>query len=104
MLSVFRNRDDVDLAFAKTKPRFDCLDDSWTVFLTDRDAILNHLYARTEASNFGSTSTRTTWLSIQTRRYPCCWRKSKNARGAVFGGTATQNVMRTFFPAQSCSI
>src|SRR5437667_4186250 len=52
MLSVFRNRDDVDLAFAKTKPRFDCLDDSWTVFLTDRDAILNHLYARTEASNF----------------------------------------------------
>src|SRR5436190_548461 len=52
MLSVFRNRDDVDLAFAKTKPRFDCLDDSWTVFLTDRDAILNHLYARTEAVNF----------------------------------------------------
>src|SRR5437870_9376714 len=46
------HRNYIHLAFAKTKRRFDCLDDSCTVFLTDRDAILNHLYARTEASNF----------------------------------------------------
>ena len=46
------------LPFAKTQRRFDCLDDSYAVFLTDRDAILDHLYARTEAFNF--------WIDIHT--------------------------------------
>jgi hypothetical protein len=51
-LGVFWKRNNVDLPFAKTQRRFDCLSDSCAVFLTDRDAILNHLHLGTEAFNF----------------------------------------------------
>ncbi len=65
---VYLNRNYVYLAFAETQRGFDCLDQSRAILSTDRDAILNDLHARTEAFNFWSASTRTIWLSIQTRR------------------------------------
>ena len=82
--------------FAKAQRGLNRLDQSRAIFLSDRDAILNDLHTRAESFRFLDSGRPRARLSpsIQTRKYPCCWRKSKNFRGSVPEGTATQNVIR----------
>ena len=47
-----RNRNDIDFVFTKTQSCFDCFHESGTIFVADRDPILNHLHACAETLDF----------------------------------------------------
>src|ERR1700747_1046761 len=46
------NRHDINLTLPKSQRRFDSFDQARTVFLRDRDAILNNLHTRAESLEF----------------------------------------------------